>query len=298
MQIDLSVIEKLATLRKRLGASERTETFAKMLDPLEEITIKLATQGLEVSLAEIENVGGLLTYKGEVLAILYIFASNSSEESLRANSAVSSGTPKFHISWCRTLDDMTAKNRFGRYVLSREPSQLFSIEALERDPLEIKSKGERHIVDDVTLYPCKNCLDFLQYRGYDKRWSANEKNQGVEDFRIGTFLEENDGNLTVMKHFPKDSAKTAASGAYTSDFSEISRGLREKCNWKCSACNVDMALCKQGLHVHHVNGVKSDNSTSNLKVLCALCHKNIDEFHKAMFVKPKIERFILGNRSG
>ena len=31
-------------------------------------------------------------------------------------------------------------------------------------------------------------------------------------------------------------------------------------------------------------------------VLCALCHKSVDSFHKTMYVKPEIERYIERNR--
>ena len=296
MNLDLSALERLAKLRARLGVEEGNNDFTKALDPLEQITIDLATAGIEVELSDIEEVGGLLTYRGDVLAILYIYASNSTEESLLTNSAATSGTPKFHISWCKTMDTMTKNKRFDRYVLSRRPSEHFTIEALERDPDNIRLKGERHVVDDVRLYPCKNCMDFLSYRGYDKKWKSNDKNQLVEDFRVQTFLDENDGNLTVMKHLPKADAANAPSGAYTSDFSEISRKVREAANWKCSECSIEMKHCKSGLHVHHINGVKSDNSLSNLKVLCALCHRDVDQFHKTMHVSQKVQEYIELNR--
>lgn len=296
MKIDSSGFDELVRLRQRLGAAESHHSYSKVLDPLEEITIELATAGIEVALSDIQEVGGLLTYKGDVLAILYIYASNSGEEALVNNAASSSGTPKFHIAWCRTLDNMTRNNRFERYVLSRKPSEYFDIEAHERDPEIARLKGERHKVDDVRLYPCKNCMDLLSYKGYSRKWSTDAKNDSVEDFRIKNFLDENDGNLTVMRHLPATDAANAPSGAYTAYFPEISRSTREKAEWKCSKCAIDMTDRKDGLHVHHINGVKSDNSPTNLKVLCALCHKSVDSFHKTMYVKPEIERYIERNR--
>ena len=38
------------------------------------------------------------------------------------------------------------------------------------------------------------------------------------------------------------------------------------------------------MHVHHKNGVKSDDSLSNLQVLCALCHKHTDSDHNGMYI--------------
>ena len=118
----------------------------------------------------------------------------------------------------------------------------------------------------------------------------------MESFSIGEYIEENEGNLTVMKHLPKTRAEDAKGGSYTIDFPEISRALREKNNWKCSKCEVNMLEKKSGLHVHHINGVKSDNNHKNLMVLCALCHQGIDSFHSTMHVNQSIRSFIEQNR--
>ena len=62
---------------------------------------------------------------------------------------------------------------------------------------------------------------------------------------------------------------------------------------------VQMSEKKEGLHTHHINGVKHDNSRRNLSVLCALCHKDVDEHHRTMHIKPDIERYInLHRKSG
>src|SRR5690606_8629747 len=41
---------------------------------------------------------------------------------------------------------------------------------------------------------------------------------------------------------------------------------------------------KRLLHTHHINGVKHDNSASNLICLCADCHRK-EPFHGHMYIK-------------
>ena len=52
---------------------------------------------------------------------------------------------------------------------------------------------------------------------------------------------------------------------------------------------------KEGLHTHHVNGVKSDNSIRNLRV-SVLVPRDVDEHHRSMHIKPDIVRYIELNR--
>lgn len=289
--------DKLVILRKRINAKELHEEFGESLDPLRKIVTELETTGgIEVRPEDIQRIGPYLSYKGEVLAILYIFNSNNSKSELETDSPAKRA-PKFHFTWCRTLDDMTRKKRFDRYILSRSKENLFKVEACERHDHEIALYGERHVMDGIRLYPCQNCLDELSYKSFSyKNLNKKQRLDIVEKFTIKEYLDENDGTFNVMKYTPKYTDKNAPSGNYTKDFPKISTELRENANWHCSKCDVDMNMKKNGLHVHHINGVKSDNSHSNLKVLCALCHKNIDQFHKGMYVSSDIEQFILTHR--
>ena len=283
--------DRLEELRKRIGGAERSSSFDEPIAPLRDIERELKTTGIDVEREDIQQVGPYLTYKGEHLAILYILNSNSSSSDLENNEPAKS-TPKFHLTWCRTLEQMTQRKRFDRYVLSRSESNLFRVEALERDPDAIRRLGERHMLEGIRLYPCQNCLNDLTYRGFELKQPKPSRLNQVEEFGIKTYLQENDGNLTVMKHLPKVLAENAKAGGYTQDFPEISRRLREEHNWTCTECGIDMSDKKEGLHTHHINGVKHDNSRRNLRVLCALCHKDVDEHHRTMHVKPDIERYI------
>lgn len=47
-------------------------------------------------------------------------------------------------------------------------------------------------------------------------------------------------------------------------------GIFKKYNYECSACGT-----KEGLHIHHKDHNPANNKTSNLTVLCGLCHKKV-----------------------
>jgi len=290
-----NAFEGLERLRRRINAPERSLSFDEAIAPLSDIEIRLQTEGVVVERSDIQSVGPYLTYRGEHLAILYILNSNSSGSDLENNDPGKS-TPRFHLTWCRTLEQMTQRKRFDRYVLSRSESNLFRVEALERDPEAVKQLGERRILDGIRLFPCQNCLGELGYKGFDFKQPKPFRLDQVNEFLIKVFLEENDGNLTVMKHLPKTLAHNAKGGGYTQDFPEVSRRIREEHDWTCTECGINMREKKAGLHAHHINGVKHDNRAANLKVLCALCHREVDQHHKTMHVKKDIERYINAHR--
>lgn len=60
---------------------------------------------------------------------------------------------------------------------------------------------------------------------------------------------------------------------YTDDWEEVSKRVREQYGYQCQKCDIELHKHQNLCHVHHVNGVKSDNSQRNLQVLCADCHR-------------------------
>ena len=287
----------IESLRKRIGAKETHDSFLIEIDPLSEVKIELERGFLEVERDEIVSYGNFLTYKGKILAILYIYDYRASVEDLLSDD-INKKAPKFHFSWCRTLQEMERKGKFARYIFSRRKINKFKVQATEWDGDLIKQYGEHHEVEDVMLFACRNCLDGTGYRGYRKDKSKNEKDNAVESFKIIEFLEENEATFTTAKFYQvRHSDETVQPMVYSDDFPEISRKLREEKDWFCTKCKVDMRRMKKGLHTHHKNGVKNDNSRRNLQVLCALCHQNIDSDHKGMHLSKEVTKYIERHRS-
>ena len=284
-------LQELEILRERINAPECMVPFDQPLSEFQKIERELRTKGIVVKPEDIQRIGPYLVYKENHLAILYIQNSKSSREELESNRPYSN-TPKFHLTWCTAVDRMYRNKRFERFVLSQAESNLFRVESGEDE------FGERHMLDNIRLFPCKYCLGELRYRGYvHEKLSREQRDRHVETFQIKDFLAENYGTLVSWKILPKNHARYSRTGGYSSNFAEISRRIRRKYNWTCTKCGVRMTDMKEGLHTHHVNGVQNDDRLENLQVLCALCHKHVDKFHAHMEIRPDIEDYILKHRS-
>lgn len=62
-----------------------------------------------------------------------------------------------------------------------------------------------------------------------------------------------------------------ASGEYVKGWPEISKKVREESGYRCQKCG-KYRPGKHGLVVHHIDEDKRNNDTSNLIVLCTVCH--------------------------
>lgn len=257
------------------------------LQPRQELLAELST-GIEINLSDINfGPGKLLTYRGEQV-ILYIKDTGNSIWTLENEPEKSK---RFHVAECRTLDEMRSKNRFERYVVTNRMDGLFLVDWLDRITGE---KGEMV----AALKVCKNCLTSLNWRGYENsqdRMQINgdypqRKNSIWDNFSIAEFLKE---YSTFFKTHPSRRDNMAIVNAYVEDWPRISEKRRRAVNWRCEQCSVNLKNLPGSLHCHHINGVVTDNSTTNLRVLCALCHTN-QPGHQHMKVsaaeRKKIER--------
>ena len=253
IKFDFSALWRLAD---DLGAS-RSRLVLEESAPVELIDEQLE-KGIEVTLKDLQNIGGFPTVQGRHV-LLYIPDQGSNITNV-INGNKESGK-KFHIAYCSTLESMRARGRFERYIATTRVDGKFHVHGVDQS-------GQRHEKKDAELYVCQLCLNMLNYRQarVERSAKAIRKIFDLKDF-FETYS-------SVFPHRPSRSTVDPNSASYTADWREISQERRETANWHCSECGINLNEHRNLLHVHHKDGVKSNNRPDNLAVLCAACHRD------------------------
>jgi len=239
-------------------------TAAAQLDPIDIALL----EGREVQLDDLNVINGLLSVDGRQV-LLYIPDQFSPVDVVQVSPDKGK---RFHVADCKTLNDMRSKGRFERYVVTNNLSGIFPISGKN-------SRGVREELDSPLLV-CKNCLEKLNYQNYCHEGARSTIWNG---FEIGKFFET---YSTSFRHLPRSLTQRTLGNEYTKDWAEISADVRRRCGFTCESCAVSLTEHRHLLHVHHVNGVKQDNSSVNLRPLCVDCHRK-QPLHDHMFISTQ-----------
>lgn len=223
---------------------------------------------VDIPLEKIESPGGVLSYDGHQV-MLYIPDQGDDIEVVLVDGKQGR---RIHVAECSTLELMRNTGRFKRYDVISRVDGLF--------PVFGAVHGAKGVIKgEAALGVCKNCLKILNYKGYDTQNFAAQK----EVFNTFSFEQFFAAYSSYFKSLP-DSKNDPSSGTYTADWPAISTQLRSKLNYTCEQCGVCLVSEKRLLHTHHINGNRTDNSTQNLRALCADCHKK-QPHHSHVYVK-------------
>jgi len=237
-------------------------TASVELDPID---IELS-QGKEVRLEDLSYDNGLLSFDGRQVLL---FIPDQFKPVDQVQQQPKDGT-RFHVSDCKTLQQMRQAGRFKRYYATNKLDGFF----------QIRGRDSRGLNAELTsgLCVCMNCLEAVNYRNYA---IATPRRSSIwQEFEIAEFFNT---FSTSFKHLPRNIAPRPGSGDYTPDWASVSAEVRRECGFKCDGCDLDLSHHKNLLHVHHINGVKHDNAAANLRPLCADCHRK-QPMHERIFI--------------
>jgi hypothetical protein len=241
---------------------------------------KLSRAGIEIPLEDVRVLDdGTLAYK-DSRVLLYIrdvtlyHGGRSQERSL----------PRFHVSNCRTLQDMRDKNRFARYVVATRDDGRFDLNIAVSGSGKLLPRQEQ-------LNVCQNCLTKLSFDGFRSDWTYPKKSESVVHFSLQRFFALYPKSLHVKT--PSHTDRTAPLNKYPDNFTEISRKIKRDIKWTCEACHVDCSATglQRFLQVHHKNAQKNENHRANLVALCLRCHAE-EPLHVHIKNLPEYREFI------
>lgn len=243
----------LDALRQKINAPLTTNFSLVSIQSDNSFAEKLLSGGIEINLDEVKahNDGTLICNGKRVLLHIRDIVSIRGQVTM----------PKYHLANCQTLEKMRSHSRFGRYVVANRDTGEFQINII----------GSSIENQTVKLDICQKCLDMIHWHGFRQNMTKYERSSRVVNFSLTEFFTEYPRDLIVAK--PLHTSITAPLNDYSKNWAELSKSIRERRGYQCESCrkvfNQDNS---RFLHVHHINGLKYDNISTNLAVLCIACH--------------------------
>jgi len=249
----------LNELRKRMSADLKEWHHQTVWEGLDVIKLRerLAEGIVITDLDEVTTADdGTLEYKGQKI-ILYI---RDQRISMKYQGTAGSGY-RFHVADCDMLQTMRNHGRYERYVVASRWDGKFKVNRFYFEQLV-----EEDVECEIPV--CKKCLRRLNYKGYRNK-ARPVKLHIWEKFNLFDFFDKYSSRITRL---PRHTDATAPLNTYSPDWATISTRYRESVNWTCEECGLNLKDHKSFLHVHHKNGVESDNDRQNLQALCIEHH--------------------------
>lgn len=163
------------------------------------------------------------------------------------------GKPRFHICKCKTIEDfMNSSGEIPEYRRANTRAVMV---------LDRSNDNQDTKVENLPL--CRYCAQLIGSVSRNMDSAAF-----VEILKKAHSAETPRGNLEID------------SRGYTRDWQEISKNFRERHNYTCERCGVQVSPFEtEYMHVHHRNGDKTNNRDTNLECLCIKCHSEVDPTH-------------------
>jgi len=173
--------------------------------------------------------------------------------------------PKFHFMICDVIRNMPGKRKLERFRLSCRIDGNFKMSDNKQHKLEV----------------CKKCLsEFAKFINKPLKYIKHEYGDG-QNFNIAklfSYLDRTGQRFIDSETWANLKMGVIIDNDYPKHWAEISEVIRASRRYKCERCGADLSGRKYLLHVHHIDGVKSDINPKNLINLCAICHNSTHNF--------------------
>lgn len=172
------------------------------------------------------------------------------------------GKPRFHIRKCQTIQSFIDSGNF-RAEYRRANTEKVWVCDMDDD-------NKDKLIDNLPL--CQKCARIAL--GVSKNMHSSDF---VELLHETSEASDNDTRRDLEVDIL----------GYSRDWESISSSYRDSHNNTCEECGIHIEdpFDSHFMHVHHINGNRSDNRTQNLRCLCIRCHSEVNEQHRQNFSK-------------